>query len=81
MPAPGRRGDARGIDWELPDPKGKPIEEVRTTRDEIARRVEALVAEFVGAGTERIYASRGRPTSAGSGRLRVATVRASAVRL
>jgi protein-tyrosine-phosphatase len=36
----------RYLDWELPDPKGRPIEEVRATRDEIARRVDALVAEL-----------------------------------
>jgi protein-tyrosine-phosphatase len=36
----------RYIDWELPDPKGRPLEEVRATRDEIARRVEALLAEL-----------------------------------
>jgi protein-tyrosine-phosphatase len=36
----------RYIDWELPDPKGRPVEEVRATRDEIARRVEALVEEL-----------------------------------
>jgi arsenate reductase len=36
----------RYLDWDLPDPKGRPLEEVRTTRDEIARRVEGLVAEL-----------------------------------
>jgi protein-tyrosine-phosphatase len=36
----------RYLDWELEDPKGRPVEEVRATRDEIARRVEALVAEL-----------------------------------
>ena len=36
----------RYIDWDLPDPKGQPIEAVRATRDEIAQRVEALVAEL-----------------------------------
>jgi arsenate reductase (thioredoxin) len=36
----------RYVDWELEDPKGRPVEEVRATRDEIARRVEALVAEL-----------------------------------
>jgi arsenate reductase (thioredoxin) len=36
----------RYLDWELADPKGRPLEEVRATRDEIARRVEALVAEL-----------------------------------
>jgi arsenate reductase len=36
----------RYIDWDLPDPKGRPIEEVRETRDEISRRVEALLEEL-----------------------------------
>ena len=36
----------RYLDWDLEDPKGRPIDEVRATRDEIARRVEALVAEL-----------------------------------
>ena len=31
------------IDWELPDPHGQPIEQVRDVRDEIARRVSALL--------------------------------------
>ncbi len=31
-------------DWALPDPKGKPIEEVRAIREEIRGRVTALVA-------------------------------------
>jgi arsenate reductase len=34
----------RYIDWDLPDPKGRPIDEVRATRDEIARRVDELLA-------------------------------------
>ena len=34
-------------DWELEDPKGQPIEKVRAIRDEIRRRVEALVGEMV----------------------------------
>ena len=38
----------RYVDWDLPDPKGRPIDEVRATRDEIAARVEALVAELDG---------------------------------
>ena len=38
----------RYIDWDLPDPKGRPVEEVRATRDEIARRVDGLVAELDG---------------------------------
>jgi arsenate reductase len=36
----------RYIDWDLPDPKGRPIEEVRATRDEIERRVVELVDEL-----------------------------------
>jgi protein-tyrosine-phosphatase len=36
----------RYLDWDLPDPKGRPVEEVRATRDDIARRVEGLVAEL-----------------------------------
>lgn len=31
-------------DWELPDPKGRPIAEFRAVRDEIERRVRALLA-------------------------------------
>jgi len=31
-------------DWGLPDPKGKPLEEVRAIRDEIRARVQDLVA-------------------------------------
>ena len=36
----------RYVDWDLPDPKGRPLDEVRATRDDIARRVEALVREL-----------------------------------
>jgi arsenate reductase (thioredoxin) len=36
----------RYLDWDLPDPKGRPIEEVRALREEIARRVDALLAEL-----------------------------------
>lgn len=36
----------RYVDWELGDPKGRPIDEVRTTRDEIVRRVGDLLAEL-----------------------------------
>jgi arsenate reductase (thioredoxin) len=36
----------RYLDWDLPDPKGQSIETVRATRDEIGRRVRALVAEL-----------------------------------
>jgi protein-tyrosine-phosphatase len=36
----------RYLDWDLPDPKGRPIDEVRATRDEIKTRVESLLAEL-----------------------------------
>ena len=36
----------RYLDWELEDPKGRPLAEVRATRDEIAERVRALAAEL-----------------------------------
>ena len=32
-------------DWPLPDPKGQALEAVRQTRDDIKRRVEALLRE------------------------------------
>jgi arsenate reductase (thioredoxin) len=38
---PGLRRD----DWPLRDPKGLPIEEVRTIRDEICRRVKSLLGQ------------------------------------
>jgi hypothetical protein len=36
----------RYIDWDLPDPKGQPLELVRRTREAIAERVSVLVAEL-----------------------------------
>ena len=36
----------RYVDWELPDPHGRPLEEVRRTRDEIARRVDVLLGQL-----------------------------------
>jgi arsenate reductase (thioredoxin) len=35
------------VDWELEDPSGKDLETVRSIRDEIERRVEALIADLV----------------------------------
>jgi len=40
---PGKRYE----DWELVDPKGKSIDEVRPIRDDIKRRVEELLAELL----------------------------------
>ncbi len=36
----------RYVDWELEDPAGRPLGEVRATRDDIARRVRELAAEL-----------------------------------
>ena len=36
----------RYLDWDLEDPKGRPVDEVRATRDEIDRRVRELVEEL-----------------------------------
>jgi arsenate reductase len=36
----------RYVAWDLPDPKGRPLDEVRATRDEIEARVEALLREL-----------------------------------
>jgi arsenate reductase (thioredoxin) len=36
----------RYLDWELPDPAGRGLADVRPIRDEIERRVRALLAEL-----------------------------------
>jgi arsenate reductase (thioredoxin) len=36
----------RYLDWDLPDPKGRPLEDVREVRDEIDRRVRELAEEL-----------------------------------
>jgi protein-tyrosine-phosphatase len=36
----------RYVDWDLPDPKDKPLDQVRATRDEIGERIKQLVAEL-----------------------------------
>jgi len=38
----------RYLDWDLPDPAGKAVDEVRPIRDEIDRRVNELVDELLG---------------------------------
>jgi len=40
----------RYLDWDLPDPAGRPVEEVRPIRDEIDRRVQAILAELLPGG-------------------------------
>jgi arsenate reductase len=39
----------RYVDWDLTDPKGLPLDEVRAIRDEIRDRVAGLLAELDGA--------------------------------
>ena len=36
----------RYLDWDLPDPKGRPLDEVRATRDEIASRIDSLLSDL-----------------------------------
>jgi arsenate reductase (thioredoxin) len=36
----------RYIDWNLPDPSGVPLDEVRAIREDIARRIDALLADL-----------------------------------
>jgi arsenate reductase len=50
---PGRRY----VDWDLADPKGRPLAEVRATREEIERRVLALIAELDSGDTAPIACS------------------------
>ena len=43
----------RYLDWELDDPAGKPLEEVRRIRDDIERRVKTLVEELASSARAR----------------------------
>lgn len=43
------------LDWEIPDPKGKPIEFFRGVRDEIGAKTKALLDRIAAAG------EKGRP--------------------
>ncbi len=36
----------RYIDWQLEDPAGQPLDQVRWVRDEIEKRIDALIAEL-----------------------------------
>ena len=38
------------LDWELPDPAGRPPDEVRGLRDDVRARVDALVARLYESG-------------------------------
>jgi arsenate reductase (thioredoxin) len=42
----------RYLDWDLDDPAGRPLEEVRATRDEIERRVSVLLEEIESSSVE-----------------------------
>jgi arsenate reductase (thioredoxin) len=53
----------RYLDWDLPDPRGRPIDEVRATRDEISRRVADLLAELDKPGADA-PPQEGAPASA-----------------
>lgn len=43
----------RYLDWQLPDPAGGSLTEVRPIRDEVERRVRALLDELFGRATDR----------------------------
>jgi arsenate reductase (thioredoxin) len=53
---PGKRYE----DWELADPAGAPLDEVRAVRDDIRNRVRALVAELDTAGESLVSAQQER---------------------
>ncbi len=38
----------RYVDWELDDPSGRPLDEVRSIREQIAGRIAGLVSELDG---------------------------------
>jgi protein-tyrosine-phosphatase len=38
---------ARMLDWDLPDPAGKPLDFMRQTRDEIEKKVKNLIQELI----------------------------------
>ena len=41
----------RYLDWELKDPAGRDVDEVRVIRDDVETRVRQLLAELLGAGS------------------------------
>jgi protein-tyrosine-phosphatase len=45
----------RYVDWELPDPAGKSLAEVRLIRDDIDARVRALLAELAAITGQRSF--------------------------
>jgi len=51
---PGRRY----LDWDLEDPVGKPMERVRAIRDDIDRRVRALLEELLALSSDQRSSNR-----------------------
>lgn len=51
----------RYLDWDLPDPKDRPAGEVRALRDDIAHRVQALVAGLDGEASPGHEVASDRP--------------------
>jgi protein-tyrosine-phosphatase len=51
----------RYVDWDLTDPKGRPLEEVRAIRDQIAARVAGLVRELDAQPSRRTRTTRAGP--------------------
>lgn len=43
----------RYVSWQLPDPKGRPLADVREIRNEISQRVTTLLAELDAIGSAR----------------------------
>jgi arsenate reductase len=35
----------RYIEWDLPDPRGRPLDEIRAIRDDIAHRIDSLLGD------------------------------------
>jgi arsenate reductase (thioredoxin) len=51
----------RYLDWDLPDPAGKSVDEVRPIRDEIERRVRGLLHELAPGSSEGVASRSERP--------------------
>jgi arsenate reductase (thioredoxin) len=51
----------RYLDWDLPDPTGRPLKEVRSTRDDISRRVNELISELDDVNESRTDSRPGEP--------------------
>jgi len=56
----------RYLDWDLPDPAGLTVEQVRPIRDEIAQRVQALLAELDARHTGPLVPAHNCPSGTGT---------------